>query len=73
MNIAPVRTMVEPPRRDSWSERLRFYCQAADPSDPNLAFMASMWSYTIKHGHLHGRQLEHVERYWNEFMARLGV
>lgn len=47
----------------SWQEGLRFYCQTSDPSDPNLNFMARMWSYALSKGELTGAARESALNY----------
>lgn len=51
------------PMDDTWDESLRYYCQTSDISDPNLQFMAKMWSYSLSKGPLTGTQKESAERY----------
>lgn len=66
----PLR-VIQPPQSNTWKEKLRFYCQASSPEDPNLDFMASMWSYVIRVGEPHGKQLEAVKKYYDDFVRGL--
>lgn len=54
------------PRDNSYLERLRFWCQSADPSDPALFFMVNMWSYCIAVGDPTGAKKRSVDAYLKE-------
>lgn len=51
------------PLNEDWAEGLRFYCQTSNPLDPNLDFMARMWSYALVKGTLTGTQRESASLY----------
>lgn len=64
-----VRRQIVLPRDDSWRELLRFLVQSADADDPNLEFLAGLYSYSLHYNGITDKQADRIKGYAGKMLG----
>lgn len=62
------------PQNNGYIEKLRFYCQTSVADDPELIYMASMWSLAIaRDGNMNTINRHMIDKHYAKRLTELGL